>query len=591
MKKIIVLFSSLLYFSSVLASDIVTYKDACIQYGPVMLTSEEKGVLLKIVEKLNDRYDEKEKMVTRAITSWNYHTDATHGVVYHIVWSSFIYASHLLDLGDDQYSQRAFDIIEKTISLQDTDPQSRSYGVWPYYMEEPLATKKSPVDFNWADFNAVHLLDIYMGHKDRIPASLLSKIETALVLAARSIEKRNVGPGYTNIAIKGTYVTFMVSHLFGLEDMQAYAKERLARFYNYTLEKGGFTEYNSPAYTTVALEELGRMKKHIIEPQSKKMIDYLYTISWEIIARHYHKPTGQWSGPHSRAYSTLAGLSFYQLIKQASSGTINLTEDISTEYYKIKHEIPQHLYHYFLAPQYPRVEKDIFEKVEPSVYGTSYLTDLYTLSSVNRASLWNQRRPVLLYWGTLNNPRFLRPCLLHEFYDFSAASIYTQQEKNRIIAAINFTTNGGDKHISIDRLKEGKFKAKDLRLRFEIGNYSNIDCLSVPSDTNNPISIIIDNLKIDIQLFCNKFGDCGGYWEKGGDRRNIWLDYVIYSGEEKEIDLSQMHEAVLGFALSVDEKDSMRRVESAVQDNVLTARWHDLQIDVPVKPEPAPSNL
>ena len=40
----------------------------------------------------------------------------------------------------------------------------------------------------------------------------------------------------------GTYVTYMVSHLFDLPDMQAYAKNRLIAFYEYTLDNGGFSE-------------------------------------------------------------------------------------------------------------------------------------------------------------------------------------------------------------------------------------------------------------------------------------------------------------------------------------------------------------
>jgi hypothetical protein len=35
---------------------------------------------------------------------------------------------------------------------------------------------------------------------------------------------------------------------------------------------------------------------------------------------------------------------------------------------------------------------------------------------------------------------------------------------------LNFATDGGDYHISIDRIKEGKFSASDVRLRFEMAD-------------------------------------------------------------------------------------------------------------------------
>lgn len=432
-----------------------SYRDSYIQYKKVQLTPEEKTIVTESLNGMHTKYDPEVKMLTSSLNGYNYHTDATSGV-FHQVRSSFSYAVLLLDLGDEQYTKRAFDVIKKTITLQDQDPNSKSCGVWPYYMEEPLATKKAPIDFNWADFNAVSLLDVWMGHQNRIPNDLKPAIKNALILAANSIQKRNMGPGYTNIAIMGTYVTYMVSNLFDLPEMKDYAKKRLQNFYNYTLDKEGFSEYNSPTYTIVALDELFRMKNHIIEPVAKKQIDSLYSIGWETIARHYHQPTGQWAGPHSRSYSTLVRPSFYSILKEASNGKIDIGIEEKRSDVKIKHQIPKYLMSYFLSPEYPRTELDVFEKVEPQIIGTCFLAKDYTLSTANRSSLWNQRRPFLLYWGTTTTPKYLQARFMHDDYDFSSASFFSKQKENNVLAAINFLSNGGDKHISIDRLKDGK---------------------------------------------------------------------------------------------------------------------------------------
>lgn len=58
-------------------------------------------------------------MVLTTLNGYNYHTDAASGRL-HQLRASFSYALDLLDLGDKQYEQRAFDILEKCISLQDT---------------------------------------------------------------------------------------------------------------------------------------------------------------------------------------------------------------------------------------------------------------------------------------------------------------------------------------------------------------------------------------------------------------------------------------------------------------------------------------
>lgn len=560
------------------------YNDGYIQYSPVKLSPEEKQTVGTSLKSVHELYDPEGKMITSTLNGYNYHTDAQSGV-FHDVRSSFWYAISLLDLDDGHYTKRAFDIIDKTISLQDQDPGSKTYGVWPYYMEEPLATKKAPVDYNWADFNAVSLLDAWMGHQEQIPAKLKEKIKNSLILAAKSIQKRNVKNDYTNIAIMGTYVTYMVSHLFNLPEMQEYAQTRLRFFYEYTLEKGGFSEYNSPTYTIVALDELSRMKLHIIEPGAKTIIDSLYYIGWEMIARHYHQPSGQWAGPHSRSYSTLVRPSFYTILNEAAKIRIGV-EKKRTDV-KVKHHIPGGLMHYFLAPEYPRTEIDVFEKVEPQIIGTTYLTDKYALSTANLSSFWNQRRPFLAYWGKPQDSKYLQVRFLHDSYDFTAANFYSQQDENNVLAVINFSTNGGDKHPHFDRLTDGKFKAKDLRLRFEFGNVKT-DELSLPI-SNNILKMDIDNLGFNIQLCKSTFGQFKGHWEKRGDGKASWIDFVIYSGPECDIDLSLVTEAILVFTFSIgSQKDyfSFAKPKFIIKDGILNAKWGGLILNTRTKPSP-----
>ena len=137
----------------------------------------------------------------------------------------------------------------------------------------------------------------------------------------------------------GTYVTYVTSHLFDMPEMQEYANERLKKFYEYTQEKGGFSEYNSPTYSIVAIDELNRMQRHIVEPEAKRMIDELYVKCWEMIARHYHKKSAQWAGPHSRSYRTLVSTSYYGILKEASEGKVNLGYDPERVDVKTKHHI------------------------------------------------------------------------------------------------------------------------------------------------------------------------------------------------------------------------------------------------------------
>ncbi|GHV52141.1 hypothetical protein FACS1894181_14960 [Bacteroidia bacterium] len=549
----------------------------------MQLTEEERLSIVQSVQGSESSYDPEVKMVTTVINGWNYHTD-TLNAVYHHTTGSMGYALSLLDAGTPEYRQRAFDVIEKTISVQETDPNSKYCGIWPYYMEEPCTTKRSPVDRNWAEFMSVTLLDIYMGYKNELPPALIKQIEDALLLASKAIQRRNEGAGYTNIAIMGIYVTYMVSHILDNPELQQYSMFKLHEFYDYTLAKNGFREYNSPNYTLVALDELCRMRQHLVEPEVKKIVDELYYIGWSTIARHYHKPSGQWAGPHSRSYQTLVNKpEVYGLLYRASGGKINLGyEDHS--FTRLHHQLPEQLLPYFLNPVYPRIEKEVFENEEPTIEGTCYLTDQYAISSASKASFWNQRRGVVAYWGTPTEPSYLYVRLLHDNYDFSSGHAFNQQKDNTILSLFNFTTNGGDKHIDIDILKDGKFTAKDLRVRFEFGNVD-VNLLTLP-EKNQPVRLSIDGMQVDIHLFYGVFGTCRGYWEKGSDETHAWLDYVLYAGAEKEFDLTKTDAAAIGYTLRVtaDNEPLPEAVEYAVKDGVLSARWNGLETAIPVKP-------
>ncbi|NND08726.1 MAG: hypothetical protein HKN87_20320 [Saprospiraceae bacterium] len=559
-----------------------------INYGHSDLHEDERQVLLDDLSDLHSRYDYSTNMLTKELTRWNYHTDAELGT-FHEVRGSFRYAVMLADSDVDSLVERAWKVIAATIKLQDQDTTSKSCGVWPYYLEEPLATKKAPIDYNWADFNAVSLLTLWMGHQDIIPTQLKEEIRHALILAARSIQKRDVKPGYTNIAIMGTYVTYLVGHLFDLSDMQQYAQDRLQAFYTYTLDKVGFREYNSPTYNMVALEELMRMKNHIAESEARQMIDSLYSIGWNMIARHFHKPTMQWAGPHSRSYSSFVRPRFYRLLNEATKGQMEIAN--AEERYDgiIKHVIPTHLMGYFLNPQYPRTEIDIFEKEAPQIIGTCHLTNDYALASVNRSSMWNQRRPFLVHWGDEQHPKYLQLRFLHDGYDFSSATLHSQQKENRSLIGINLVLNGGDKHISIDRLKGGRFLAKDLRLRFEFGGVDKEE-LQVPDSEKIYQS---KQISFGVHQFQSRFDKDFGIWEIGGVGDTSWVDYIIYSGAEHLIDLKQMEEAALffGFSLSNLPSEANHPIEVRENGDRLDLSWMGLKLELYERPYPNPKNL
>ncbi len=577
---------------------------------PIVLSVQEIEVVLKEIERYAPKYDSAVHLVW-ATQAKHYHSDFQEETKVHSVRSSLGYAEALLNSRKPEFRERAFDVLRAVIALQDQNPESKTCGVWPYSLEEPLATKKSPADRNWADFSAVPIIGIINNHSDILPDDLKEKTQKALLLAAQAIRKRDVRPDYTNISLMGLYVCYMTADMYNDTDLMDYARKRLKAFYDCTVLNKGFIEYNSPAYFKLSLDEVLRLKKHVVNTEDLAMLEFIYHTGWNVIARHYHQPTAQWAGPHGRAYSVLLGSSTYNWLYTASGGIVN--PETSTEFSKdedpiLKHRIPAELIPHFTQSKLPKMEIDTFirggQKIElnplvsyqesdrgvwietKEVIGKSYFTNDFVLSSANQSCLWNQRRPLIAYWGTSQKPVSMQIRFLHDGYDYAAANIFCSQDSTNVLGAINFTTNGGDRHVTIDVIENATIKATDLRLRFEFtGDLSSINFTS--ADTKNRV-INGNSGKVNfrIELPIVKFGDYSGTLTTGGDEKNKWVDFVIYSGTEKEFNFEKLQEAILGFLVTLKNGQITADKVVAVSQSgdQIELAWENLKVTAQTKP-------
>lgn len=575
MQRLILVFSLMLF----------TFTCSTSPYHDLQLTSEQRAGLLSILKEMESQYDPVEKMLVSDFSSPGYHTTLKDGVV-HRTRQSLQYAASCLDSGDPELVKRGFDIIERVIQLQDQNPQSNTYGIWSWFLEEPLE-QMSPPDWNWADFCGVQLLQAVIYHHDTFPPALLDKVNEALYHAARSIEKRNVGPGYTNIAIMGTYVTLMTAELQQLDDLKEYAQNRLRRFYDYTMEQGGFTEYNSPTYTIVALEELSRMRLHVVDLRSRKKIEELYDFAWKEIATHFHPPTRQWGGPHSRSYSTLLSNKTLALLQAATSDRVQFTEigeynDL--EAHRLLPICPSQFEFYFVDLSEPRSVERTFKAVTPPLFGTTYLHPIFCLGTINHGDFWNQRRPVLLYWGDAENPCYLRVRFTHDGYDFAAAQLFSVQEEGVVLFGVVPATDGGDTHVNLDRLQEGRFTAQDLRLRFEIGGME-IESPQVPRSIDDPLLLNLPGLDVGITIPYIEFTGFKPYWQSERYENVTVYDVVIYEGEPKQFDLSKMDRAAVAGLIKAGDNHDLNSARIDRTNDRIAISCEGLRLEFPVVPD------
>jgi hypothetical protein len=438
----------------------------------------DQAIVRNAVARADAAYDEAEALVTRNVgAAYQYHTNVRSATV-HPTRESADYALLLLEAGGAQRRDRAFRILDRILNLQDTDPSSKWYGIWGWYMEEP-PPKMSPADWNWADFIGSILLLIEHRHGAALPGNLRRRVRDGIRHAAYSVRRRNVSMNYTNIAVQGTFVTLAAAELLKDQDLHGYARDRLQRFAKNLDLTGSFTEYNSPTYGNVTIANLTRIRQVVKDREALPLVNAIHERAWLHLGKHWHPPTRQLAGPMSRAYSTDIGKPLW--IQKALNNRLHFAtlEEVRSgqaaapgEVGLLDYKCPDTVAPLFLELKEPRQHREIFLAADPPVQpvqGTTWLTRDYCLGSVNRGDFWVQRRPLLAYWGSYEEPaKYIRFRFVKDDYDFTSALLYTVQDRGDALALVNFRSPGGDKHPSLDLIQDGEFQAARLRLVVEI---------------------------------------------------------------------------------------------------------------------------
>jgi len=524
--------------------------------GGQFSAEDRRQAFLRALDEEDDRYDATARMLRGEFSSPGYHTTLQGGVV-HRTRESLRYAVALLDSGDPARLQRATAILNRVLPLQDQDPNSPTYGIWPWFLEEPLA-RMSPPDWNWADFCGVQLLQVAIDHRDRLPAGLQQEVRDSILHAARSIQRRDVDPSYTNIALMGTYVTLVAGERLDVRDLAEYGRNRLRRFYDYAEKSGSLSEYNSPVYTRVAIEEISRMIRHVRDADSQTLLEELNQVAWDHVARRFHAPTRQWAGPHSRSYSTLLPEETLAFLARAPGDDVKLMSESraweSLDAHRIGVQCPNDLDDYFTTLDASRMEREAFivhDGRASDIVGATYLDPDFAIGSVNIGDFWNQRRPLVAYWGTAARPVAARLRFLHDDYDYAGASLFTVQDSADVLGAVLFATDRGDTHLSLDKIADATIHARDLRLRLEFEGA--IEDLQLPEklDLDEPLVFSSGSIQGLFHVHSAQFGDLPVRLEAGRDSEKAWIDLILYKDRERSFHFDEIDEAAIVFTLSL----------------------------------------
>lgn len=558
-----------------------------------------RNLLLKRIERWEPDYNPTARLLRVPFSSPGYHTTLKNKDYVHSTYPSLVYAVALLDSGIAAYEARAFDILRTVISLQETDPEKDTYGIWPWFWEEPLS-QMSPPDWNWADFCGKLLLQAEKRHGKRLPEPLKEDIRQSVYRASDAIIKRNVASSYTNIAIMGAFVTAIAGEHYHRADYYEYGLQRLERFRDFTNRLQTFQEYNSPAYALITILELSKLRTESVSQQVKAISDEMLGLCWKMVAEHYHPGLQQWCGPHSRSYSTLLKpetASFLQLVTEGTAFFLPWEQlSYSPEWFGSGIRCPEAYLPYFRETQthtvreiFYRDDKKGFEKT-----AHAYMMPQYALGSFTREIMWNQCRSLIAYLDNGGRAAYIHLRVLKNGYDYSSALLTSAQHEGDVIGGLQFFTNGGDTHPVLDK-KGGIIEAEDLRIRFEVGGHlDDMECNLVQPDQ---IELTAGNVRASLRLLYGMFQDSNELeptplqWTAALINELWCVDVVIHSGEKRIFDFNHIRTAAFLFAVSIGRsaaapleitvtEDRVRRSVSAVERTT----GKKLAVSIPLKP-------
>jgi hypothetical protein len=320
------------------------------------------------------------------------------------------------------------------------------------------------------------------------------------------------------------------------------------------------------------------MLRHFAPPDTtyaSELNDY----AWRQVARHYHEPTGELAGPHSRAYADINSPPVRSFVYAGTDGEygcengddlefpgaapLNLSLVTATldcpEKYRSLFDTPveSRWVRDHIPAQYPGTSPATYFGDQPSTLhhrpldARTYLSESYALGSFTRSSLWYQRRPLQCYWREDGSTRYCRVRGLLDGEDFRRALLTTSQYRNHAVSGFTILTD--DPHASTSAESSSTIDGDRLELCFEVGGPA--DSVAIEHDEDR-VTIQTDSVTIDVSLLHAAFGrqdvsTTAGTFEDTGNR----YCSVVLCEDRGAIDLESLEAAAVLFGVDVESTD------------------------------------
>ncbi len=554
------------------------------------------NILLKTKEHVKETLDRinPETGLIRSYCNPNYHSNLEPGE-YHFIVESTNLALGIFATGYEEYYHEANEVLRKVIPCQCREGEFT--GIWPYFLEESLEEMVAP-DWNYADFEALPMVIILKEYSDKLEDGMCEMLEEACLYACRAIIKRNLTVLYTNPTVMGIYIMFMCGELFNKPELIKYGMKKLKDFYVQTIYFGTYNEYNCPGYTKLILDFYSLMLRHIKNEEALRMLNELNIIAWKMMGEHYHNPTGEFTGPKFRQYGNFIKQNEMTIWQRSVGKTLDLIKDGDEKYsdYDLIYDLkcPEEIKPLFTDEKKETEFRRILSLGHTYPHlgwhhvDTQYIKPEFTLGSYSGMDSWNQHHNVVSYIGTREKKCCIRMRAYHDGYDFASAYMNTVQEKGTAMTLINFHTNRGDTHHDLDPIIDSKIKATDFRIRYQIeANTGGITDNIQIEEFENGCRMNVLGIPVEIKYHYAEMSGEKPYFEIVKEENCIWVDMVLYHGDEKEIDFDKLESLVTISHISVNET-AEGKPEISKDDRYIYAKWNINGLDTEIKSQYKP---
>lgn len=542
-------------------------------------------VVSNYLDTMDAAYDSQAAMPYVSAYEVTVHSRIPGGDLVHPTRLAMEYARTLLQSSRSRHEGRAIAIISQVLAMQDTDPTSSTFGIWPWYLEEPLE-RMCPPDLNWADFIGLEIIEI-LTCADQLPEELVERLRVALHRAALAIFRRNMHVGYTNVAAQSAAVCLIAGQWLDDAMLHAFGREKLAKL----LKLEWIDEYNSPTYYLITLCAVERVIRLCDDQQAIADAWTFCRRLWEDMAEHFHPGTQQWCGPHSRAHcdrlqsgaaaflSLRTGVAIQShpdetMDKVISWGTlpgVPADADIAQRFEALPDPIVTHHKLYYHRSKYGI-----------DAFGSIWMNRSVCLGCISQEQLSVQARPVVGYLQTpADSAVVLRVQMLKDGRDFASGALRSIQQGSHILSAIGMFADLGEWHPRVDRPVDGCFTMCDLRIRISL-NGRDVQVITLE---DGRFALQAGAWRTIVTVHPGLFLGQPITWQTVASDGRASVEGICYHGEQRTLILPHDQPVAIPFRLDLKDIDSeteVTPVEMTTGDTEAQVRSGELVMTVPM---------